>query len=324
MRARRLVATGSFVLLLAVVTGCDGAPQPGSATAAQTLGVGGSPTAPSTPQPTDADYLRITAQESQRILSLAPLPPGARRIVRNPKGVPPGGSHFAPSDSAFTRVRWYSVPRSGDAVRRFLHSHKLPGMWSEGFGDVPVSVDGSTGNGSYRALRARQPAAYTKPVLLVDWYGLGARTVIRFASAIAPRRARTPATYPSGSVTSVDIDRIKQHYAGETSQQVLSNVRLSSTTDAVRMREIIAALDRLHGSAINDSAYCGGRDFDPLLTNNRMTYRFVVHTTQGDLTYEWTLTSTCLQLDVSRAGQQINVPLDPGNLYDTVTKILAG
>jgi hypothetical protein len=196
-------------------------------------------------------------------------------------------------------------------------------MWSEGFGDVPVGVDGGTGNGSYRALRARQQAAYTKPVLLVDWYGLGPRTVIRFASAIAPRRARTPATYPSGSVTWVDVDRIKQHYEGETSQQVLSSVRLSSTADAVRMREIVAALDRLHGSAVNDSTYCGGPDPDPEYTGNRMTYRFVVHTTRGDLTYQWVLRS-CSELDIIRAAQPINVPLDPGNLYTTVTRFLSG
>jgi hypothetical protein len=180
----------------------------------------------------------------------------------------------------------------------------------------------TVGTGFYRALRARQPAAYTKPVLLVYWYDLGKRTFLRLASAIAPRRARTPATYRSGSVTSVDVDRIKQHYEGETSQQVISSVRLSATTDAVRMREIVATLDRLHGSAVNDSTYCGGPDPDPLYTGNRITYRFVVHTTDGDLTYEWALIS-CLQLDVIRAAEPVNVPLDPGDLNDEVTKILA-
>jgi hypothetical protein len=322
MRDRRLVAAGMFVMLLAFVTGCDGGPQPPSAAAAQTPRVGGSPTSSAIARLTDADYRRMTAQESQRILSLAPLPPGARRIAGKPKGWPPGGGGYSPSDSAFTRVAWYSVPGNEHAVHRFLDSHHPPGMSSRPFGDVGIGDIG--GAHTYRAVRARQPAAYTRPVLGVDWYDLGARTFLRFASAIAPRRARTPATYPSGSVTSVDIERIKQHYAGETSQQVLSSVRLSSTTDGVRMREVVAALDRLHGSAINDSPYCGGPDFDPLYTNNRMTYRFLVHTTQGDLTYEWTLTSTCLQLDVIRDAQPINVHLDPGNLYVTVAKILAG
>jgi hypothetical protein len=331
MRGRRLVAAGGLVMLLPVVTGCDG-PHSSSASAAQTLGARGSPTTTAVPQLTDADYRNMTAQESKRILRLAPLPPGARRIAGKPRGWPPGGSGYSPSDSAFTRVSWYSVPGSGHAVQRFLRSHAPAGMWSRGLGDVIVG-DGPTapiyrafrtgGTGTYRAFRARQPAAYTKPVLIVDWYDLGPRTFLRFASAIAPRRARTPATYPSGSVTSVDVDRIKQHYAGETSQQVLSSVRLRSTTDAVRMREIVAALDRLHGSAINDSTYCGGPDFDPEYTGNRMTHRFVVHTTHGELSYEWPLTTTCPQLDVIRAGRPINVPLDPGNLNASVTKILA-
>jgi hypothetical protein len=52
------------------------------------------------------------------------------------------------------------------------------------------------------------------------------------------------------------------------------------------------------------------------------TYRFVFHTPDGDLTYQWA--DPCdPQIDVTRAGKPFGPSLYPGDLYDTVTTILA-
>jgi hypothetical protein len=322
MRARRLVAVGGLVLLLAMVAGCDdgaapaGHASPPGSPVAQVLGVLSSSSSPSTPRLTDADYLRMAAQESERILRVAPLPSGSRRIPRKPAGWPLGGSGYSPSNSALTRTAWFSVPASAADVQRFLRTHHPQGMTDKEFG---ISGGNGGGHTAYRAVRARDPAVYTRPVLLVEWHDLGPRTVIRFDSALASRRARTPATYPSAPVTSIDVDRVKQSFIGGGSQQVLSTVRLSLATDPDRLHQVVAALGALYGSPLHDdSAHCPSLDD----AKPSFTFRFVLHTANGDLIYDYAFLS-CLQIVIAWDGMPIGVTLDPGDLYNTVTKILA-
>jgi hypothetical protein len=310
-------------MLLGVMVACDseaaaptrGGPATGSSAAAQTLGVLSSPSIPSTPRLTDAENLRTAERESERTLGLAPLPPGARPIPGQPRGWPPdAGFGMSPADSSLTRTEWYSVPLSADAVQQFLLRHHPRGMAAE----KDEGVGSSTGvrTFDYQTVHPRDPAAYTSPSLLVEWFDVGPSTAIRFDVMLASRRARPQATLLTGGVASVDIDRIRNHLEGAGSSTVLSTVRLSAESEPAVLGQVVAALNGLYGDAVSNSMH------SCLFQSETTTYRFVFHIAAGDVTYQWA--NPCdPQIDVTRAGKSFGPSLDPGDLYDRVTTILA-
>ncbi len=273
------------------------------------------PTAVSpTPGPTDAANLRAAARESERVLRLVPLPPGARRLPGKPAGWPPdAGFGMSPSNRSLTRTAWYDVPLDVDAMQAFLLSHVPDGMApGDGLGS---SVGVRTYD--YATPQPREPAAYTGPSLLVQWYATGRATVVRFDVVLASRRARTPSTYLTGPVTSVDIDRTVENHTGRGSAQTLPTVRLSADRDADRLSRLVRAFNGLYGAVVSTSLHsCPDQ-------TETTTYTFVFHTGQGDVTYRW-VDGCDPEITVARAGKPIGPHLDPGRLHDTLTRILGG
>jgi hypothetical protein len=273
-----------------------------------------SPTTRSTLPLTDADDLRAAAQESERTLGLAPLPPGARRIPGKPRGWPPqAGFGMSPSNSSLTRTAWYSVPLSADAVQRFLLSHLPDGMSDKGEG---VGYSAGVRTYDYKTVHPRDPAAYTNPSLLVQWYDVGPSTAIRFDAVLASRRARPPATLLTSDVTSVDIDRIRQRLSESGSTRVLTTFHLSAASDPAVLDQVVATLNGLYGDVVSNTMHTC------LPLSDTTTYRFVFHTADGGMTFQWA--DPCdPQIDVTRDGKPFGPSLYPGDLYDRVTAILA-
>lgn len=271
------------------------------------------PTVIPTPRLTDADNLRAAAKESARVLRLAPLPPGAERLPGKPPGWPDAGFGMSPSNESLTRTAWFAVPISADAVQEFLLSHVPVGMApDEGVGN---SVGVRTYD--YTTPHPQEPAAYTGPSLLVQWYDTGATTAIRFDAVLASRRARTPATYLTGTVTSVDIDRTVENHTGRGNTRTLPTVRLSANNDPGGLDRLVATLNGLYGAVVSTSLHSCPAQLETT------TYRFNFHTKRGDVTYQW-INGCDPEIEVTRSGKPISPPLDPGDLHDTVTEILAG
>lgn len=262
---------------------------------------------------TDADNYRAAEKESERALRLAPLPPGAVRLQGKPAGWPDAGYGMSPSDESLTRTAWYSVPLDADEVQEFLFSHVPDGMArDDGYGNS-VGVR----NFDYTTPQPRDPAAYTGPSLLVQWYDLGSRTAIRFDVMLASRHARTPATYLTGTVTSVDIGRTVEKHTGTQTTRTLPTVRLSADEDAGRVARLVDGFNGLYGAVVSTTLHSC-----PPQTRTT-TYRFTFHTTDGEVSYRWIANGCDPEFEVMRDGRRVGPNLDPGDLEDTVAKVLA-
>jgi hypothetical protein len=323
MRGNRLSAASGLVMLLAVLAGCDGGSAgpanhgspSGSTTAAPTAGDTTPLTTPATRAETDADYLRIAAAESERTLRRAPVPPGAHPLPGRPEGWPRSlRIGLSPENTHLTRMAWYAVPLSFDAVQQFLQDHHPRTMAFKGGGSGPA-----LGEVDFRARHPRRPEAYTDPSLLVQWKDVGQRTVIRYAAVLASRGVRDAASFVPGDVTSVDVEHLRDRLGASNDFRVVSTVRFTAEADPDALHKVVATLDGLYGPPLaNTQSSCDFymQDF----------YRFIVHAGSGDLTYDWGGSGSgggCAGIVVLRDGQPVGDGLDPGDLYQVVAKILA-
>jgi hypothetical protein len=324
MLGERLIGVSGVVLLLAVLPGCDGGSTPpsahgspsGASSAAPTEGASTSPSALGARAETSADYRRIAAAESERTLRLAPVPPGARRLPGRPDGWPRSlRIGMSPENTHLTRMAWYSVPLGYDAVQRFLLAHRPRGMTTPGAGYEL----GTVGFVDFETRHPRRPEAYNGPVLMVQWKVIGQRTVIRYAAVLASRGVRDPASFVPGDVTSVDVEHLRNASGAANATRVVSTLRFTAKADPVAFHQVVAALDGLYGPPLaNTDSSCGFfmQDF----------FRFIVHAATGDLTYEWGGSGSggdCAGIVALRDGKPVGDGLDPGDLYQSVTKILA-
>jgi hypothetical protein len=100
---------------------------------------------------------------------------------------------------------------------------------------------------------------------------------------------------------------------------VVSTVRFTAQADPDALHKVVAALDGLYGPPLaNTESSCSFfmQDF----------YRFIVHAASGDLTYEWGGSGSgggCIGIVALRDGQPVGDGMDPGDLYQVVTAILA-
>jgi hypothetical protein len=323
MRGNRLSAASSLVMLLAVLAGCDGGSPasvghgpPSAASTAPPSTDTATSRAVSAPGPeADADYLRIAARESERTLGLAPMPSGARRLPARPEGWPRSlRLGVAPEDTRLTRMAWYAVPLSVDAVQEFFDGHHPRGMVYSGGG-----FGLGTGQARYRALHPRRPEAYTDPWLLVQWRVVGSGTVIRYGAVLASRQVRDPATVLPAGVTSVDVEHLRDPHTGPNSARVVATVHFAAAANPKELRAVIAIVDGLPGFPVgNVEPSCDFFGSD--------TYGFTFHTATAELVYRWSGGAGgggCSGLELLRDGQPVGDGLDTYDLYRTMPPIFA-
>ena len=221
---------------------------------------------------------------------------------------------MSPENTRLTRMAWYAVPLGYDAVQQFLLAHRPRGMTTEGAGYGL----GTVGFVDFETQRPRRPEAYNGPFLMVQWKDIGPRTVIRYAGVLASRGVRAPASFVPGDVTSVDVEHLRNRSGAANGTRVVSTVRFTAEANSNALHKVVAALDGLYGPPLATTiSSCDFfmQDF----------YRFIVHAESGDVTYQWGGSGSgggCAGIEVLRDGQVVGDGLDPGNLYQAVTKIL--
>jgi hypothetical protein len=222
---------------------------------------------------------------------------------------------MSPENTHLTRMAWYAVPLGYDAVQQFLLAHRPRGMTTAGAGYEL----GTVGTVDFEAQHPRQPEAYNRPVLMVQWKVVGQRTIIRYAAVLASRGVRDPASFVPGDVTSVDVEDLRIPSGAANGTRVQPTVRFTAEANPDALRKVVAALDGLYGPPLaNTESSCDFymQDF----------YRFTFHAASGDVTYEWGGSGSgggCAGMVVLRDGQPVGDGLDSGGLYQAVTKILA-
>lgn len=270
------------------------------------------------PTTTYADNLRSAEAESARLIAEVPAPDGATRLRGQPKGWGCCGMSLGPADGSLTKTSWYSSGLSGNEVLAYLVAHPPSGMTIQGYKPgVPESAVGSTSQGTlsltYQATSA--PAAYIRPLLLVQWKDLGAMTVVRFDTYLAARDVRGPATFVTGTVSSVEVSRISDG----------QGMSVDAPPDA---RSTVSDADTL--GTLKDLVNGSEASIDPPFDStcpppSSVTYGVTFHTSSGTVSFSFR--PGCWdQIQVSRDGQPITPTLDPGDrstFVQTVNQALA-
>jgi hypothetical protein len=129
---------------------------------------------------------------------------------------------------------------------------------------------------------------------------------------------RDPASFLPGDVTSVDVEHVRNPSGASNGTRVVSTVRFTAEANPDALHKVVAALDGLYGPPLaNTDSSC-----DFLMQD---FYRFIFHAASGDVTYQWGGSGSgggCAGIEVLRGGQPVGLGLDPGDLYQAVTKIL--
>jgi hypothetical protein len=271
------------------------------------------------PTVTDADNRRAAEAAATRLTNSLPLPDRAVRLHGQPAGWPEGGQGMSPSDPSLEQVSWYTVPGSVADYQSHLADHPPAGM--------SIS-DGGGASGRIRTLSfdpdpQQNTTAYRGPWLLVDVADVGGTTTVKFDVVVVARWARTAATYLDGTVTSVDVERTLERTSGKVRTQSLSPVHLTAEDDAAAIDRLVAGFNALSGTVINKTMH------SCMAFEDGTSYRFVFHTSQGDVVYLWPSlldSPDCdPRIEVVRDNRPVLPPLDPnGPLLKIVGQALAG
>lgn len=132
----------------------------------------------------------------------------------------------------------------------------------------------------------------------------------RFSSSAHPRDV------PDRRRDAGRINRTRENHTGHGSPQTLPTIRLRADNDRDRLDLLVAAFNGLYGAVADTVSSCPVR-------SQATTYRITFHTERGEVTYQWTDTYCDAQIEVTRDGTSISPDLDPSNLQDILTKVLA-
>lgn len=189
----------------------------------------------------DAGHRLAAESEATRVLGIAPVPAGARRLRGKPAGWVGTGVGPGYSNAGLARVRWFSVDLTPAQVRSFVVANQPAGFLQ--LGSIGHRV-GKPNFAMYRSAESSNPPAYTAPELLVQWSPVGDHTVIRVDVSIAALRARSSATLIDFRVTKVLVRRHRTYAADHKNGSYLPST-LTSPEDNQDIATLVGALNRL-------------------------------------------------------------------------------
>jgi len=282
------------------------APSPPAASGAPSGG-------PSVTEGTYAQNLTAARAASVETVRSLRMPGGARELDRRPADWPEGGSSLGPSDPALTRTRWWSVPMGPVDLGHWLAQHTPEGLVTDG--GVGRSLDAR--EMFYDPAPGQSPVGYLGVSVILTWRQLGGRTFVEAQTFTSARNVRPAASYVDGSVTAVDIARIVRGSDQHPGGRRVPTVHLRAATDAAQVARLVRAANALPGSvAVGWSGSC------PMIPDPPPEFTITFHTAAATLSMRQVLGCWGL-VEVTRDGQAVTPPLDPGGLSAVVNDVAA-
>ncbi|GAB3774522.1 hypothetical protein FB382_003770 [Nocardioides ginsengisegetis] len=308
-----VVAAAAAVALLSGLTAYVAAHNAGRGPSPAGQAPSSSPTVGSgdIPQGTTEENRRRAVAASEATLAAFSPPEGSARLEGQPEGWPAGGMTLGASDLGLSRTAWWSVPMSKAEVVAYLSDHSPAGMLNRS--GVSDPSGGGIASTSYETTTSPDPAAFTAPLLLVQFMQMGDRTVLRVDTFLAARYAVPDEARIPPDVSVIRIDRVAplSTRGGQGGDPYPAPVRLTRPADTGLMDDLVAGFNALYGS-ITASGYVGCPAPSLPLARDTVTFQ-TADTNATPHTIVAELEPDCRgQVRVSLDGTQLPVTLDPG------------
>lgn len=256
---------------------------------------------PGTGHTTHANVV-ATHRYSAWLLHAVPMPPGAREWSRSPTAHYRHASlGIGPSDPAFTRTTWWTVPLAQRAFVEWLATHAPPGLRRD------VGSDGST-EAEGVVEHDVDFLAPSTPAHTGGWvnYAFTARSdtlVVRTDTFVGARFART--VLVPDNVTAVTIRR----YVRSFDRPSRPRTTLRTVTGRGAVAHLVAMVNGLPGAMTTPFvAPC------PAARVGR-SYTMTFATPQGSYVASLPTTTCWPELALSHDGDEASPPLDPGRRF---------
>lgn len=260
--------------------------------------------------PTTHDNVVATRDYSRWLLHAVPMPRGAREWHHSPTSHYRHGTvGIGPSDGAFTRTTWWTVPLSSDAFGSWLRGHAPPGLRAQ------------DGGGSVQArgvweqdvdFIAPSTPAHTRAWVNFAFVAQDHELVVRVDTFVGARFART--VLVPDDTTSVTIRRTRRWLAPPRRE----HAKERTVTDLGAVARLVRMVNRLPGAITTEFvASC------PEAVEQR-SYTMTFAGPQGSYVASLPTTMCWPSLTLLRDGVAAGPPLDPGRAFARTADRLLG
>lgn len=243
-----------------------------------------------------------TRQFSKWLLKAVPMPQSAREWNHSPTPHYRHGSiGIGPSDPAFTRTTWWTVPLSPTAFGAWLRTHKPKGLTADSDSGGPVESQGVWEQD--QDFHAPSTSAHTQGWVNFAFLPQGDGVVVRVDTFVGARFART-VLVPTDA-TSVTIRRTERSLQPHTRP----HLTVRPITDRRAIADLVTMVNRLPGAMTSQFvASCPG-------ALKERSYRMSFATPRGSYVATLPTTMCWPQLTLTLNGAKAGPPLDPGQQF---------
>lgn len=256
---------------------------------------------------TTHDNIVATRRFSAWLLHVVPMPRQAREWRRPPTPeVRHPGIWLGPSDPAFTRTTWWTVPVSREAFETRLRAHARPGLRAESDAGESIESDGSWEKDL--DFFAPGTTAHTDGWLNFGFRSYGDGLVVRVDTFVGARFART-VLVPTDT-TSVTIRRIEQSVRPHSGP----HRKVRTLTAPAAVAHLVDMVNRLPG------AQTAPFDASCPAARSQRRYSMTFVTPEGAYVASLPTTTCWPRLTLTHDGAKAGSPLDPGRRFVTAAE----
>jgi len=256
------------------------------------------------PRRTTLQNRRAAARAAQRVIRGLPLPPGTRRLRREPAGWPDTYAVVNGSDRNAYQERWWEVALPRHDVLEYYVDHRPPGL-RHAPGEDPytdgLGVGARQGSTDFSTLGWKHWRRFSGPALVLDVATIGDRTVIHAYTQTSARCARTPDNQVTGEVTAVDVRRVRTDRHNH--RKVTAHTFLQPT-EPEPITRIVRSFNGLAGGTLSPA-------FSSCPIFEEVSYAVTFHTSDGALA---ALTGNVFcdrAIELMRDGRRLRSTLSP-------------